>query len=105
MIRMFCQAVRSPFQSRRASLVKAWGLYGWDDLLTDRGRILGVANQDLIAAFLPTTPLPEHVGLGAVQFMDDGEIVFSVQNAFCSKKLGVTLHPGDLLSNIGTMVK
>jgi len=76
-----------------------------DDLLTDRGRILGVANQDLIAAFLPTAPLPEHIGLGAVQFMDDGEIVFSVQNAFGSKKLGVTLHPGDLLSNSGTMVK
>ena len=53
-----------------------------DDLLTDRGRILGVANQDLIAAFLPTAPLPEHIGLGAVQFMDDGEIFFSVQNAF-----------------------
>jgi len=63
------------------------------------------ANPDLIGKFQPTAPLPASVGLEAVQVMNDGQVYFSVQNEFGSKTLGLVLHPGDLLSDNGTIVK
>jgi hypothetical protein len=75
------------------------------DLLSDRGRVIDHGNPDLIGNFQPAPPLPEFVGLDAVQVMDNGQIYFSVQNAFGSKKLGITLQPGDLLSDQGVVVR
>lgn len=74
------------------------------DLLSDGGRVVRHANPDLIGKFQPT-PLPHFVGLDAVQVMDDGQVYFSVQKQFGSGNLGVTVQPGDLLSDDGTMVK
>jgi hypothetical protein len=75
------------------------------ELLSDRGRIVHHANTDLIANFQPVAPLPESVGLDAIQLMDDGQVYFSVENEFGSAKLGVTVQPGDLLSDNGTIVR
>jgi hypothetical protein len=74
------------------------------DLLSDRGRLL-CTNQQLIATFLPPPPLPSDVGLSALQVMGDGEIFFSVQTKFFSGKLGRVVEPGDLLTDLGTVVK
>ncbi len=62
-------------------------------------------NQQLIAAFLPPPPLPSDVGLSALQAMGDGEIYFSVQTKFFSGKLGRVVQPGDLLTDLGAIVK
>src|SRR5213075_649533 len=69
------------------------------------GRIVRHLSPDLIQNFQPTPPLPEVVGLDAVQLMDNGLVYFSVQNAFGSKKLGLTVQPGDLLADNGSIVK
>ena len=75
------------------------------DLLSNRGRIVRHTNPDLISHFQPSSPLPEFVGLDGVQVMDNGQVYFSVENEFGSAKLGVTIRPGDLLSDNGTIVK
>ncbi|HZR16113.1 MAG TPA: hypothetical protein VFE51_02195 [Verrucomicrobiae bacterium] len=75
------------------------------DLLSDRGRIVRRTNPDLIKNFQPVPPLPDPVGLEAVQITDGGEMYFSVQNGFNSAKLGLRLQPGDLLSDKGTVVR
>jgi len=74
------------------------------DLLSDRGRLIRT-NQKLIAAFLPPLPLPSDVGLSALQVMGDGEIYFSVRTKFFSGKLGRVVQPGDLLTDLGAIVK
>jgi hypothetical protein len=74
------------------------------DLLSDRGRLVRT-NQQLIAAFLPPPPAPSDVGLSALQVMGDGEIYFSVQAKFFSGKLGRVVQPGDLLTDLGAIVK
>jgi len=81
------------------------GLLSFQDLLSDRGRVIRYGNPGLIGNFQPGPPLPEFVGLEAVQMMDDGQVFFSVRNEFGSKKLGITLRPGDLLSDEGTVVR
>jgi hypothetical protein len=73
------------------------------DLLSDQGRLLRT-NQQLIAAFDPQPPATD-VGLSALQVMDDGEIYFSVQTNFFSKKLSRMVQPGDLLTDLGAVVK
>jgi len=74
------------------------------DLLSDRGRLIRT-NQQLIAAFLPPPPAPSDVGLSALKVMGDGEICFSVQTKFFSGKLGRVVQPGDLLTDLGAIVK
>ena len=74
------------------------------DLLSDQGRLLRT-NQQLIAAFVPQPPAPADVGLRALQVMDDGEIFFSVETNFFSEKLGRMVQPGDLLTDLGAIVK
>ena len=73
------------------------------DLLSDQGRLLRT-NQQLIAAFGPQPPTTD-VGLSALQVMDDGEIYFSVQTNFFSKTLSRQVQPGDLLTDLGAVVK
>ncbi len=73
------------------------------DLLSDAGRVVRT-NGQLVAAFVPSALSP-YPGLAAAQIMDDGQIYFSVQNAFDSQKLGTTIQPGDLLSDNGSVVK
>ena len=74
------------------------------DLLSDQGRVVR-NNQQLIATFLPAPPQPSEVGLSALQVMGDGEIYFSVQTAFFSGKLGRVVQPGDLLTDLGAIVR
>ncbi len=73
------------------------------DLLSYRGRIFRT-NQHLTSAFMPMPPAPD-VGLDAVQVMDDGEILFSIEQDIFSEKLGVVLRQGDLLSDKGVIVR
>jgi hypothetical protein len=74
------------------------------DLLSDRGRLLHT-NQQLIAAFVPEPPVPADAGLRALQVLDSGEIFFSVETNFYSKKLSLMVQPGDLLTDLGAIVK
>jgi hypothetical protein len=73
------------------------------DLLSDGGRIVRT-NQHLTSAFGLMPPVPD-VGLDAVHVMEDGEILFSIGEKMFSEKLGVTLYPGDLLSDKGAVVR
>ena len=73
------------------------------DLLSTRRGILR-RNQDLLAAFVVQLPAPD-VGLDAVHILDNGEILFSIQNNIFSERLGMTLHRGDLLSSTGLVVR
>lgn len=73
------------------------------DVLSDRGRILH-RHQDLLAPFTPQPSVPD-VGLGAVQKLDNGEILFSIETNVFSERLGVTLRHGDLLSSAGQVVR
>jgi hypothetical protein len=75
------------------------------DLLSDSGRVLYHANPDLVTNFLPSPPLTQPIGLEAVQVMDNGQVYFSVETQFYSGKLAMTVRPGDLLSDNGTIVK
>jgi hypothetical protein len=93
------------FSTERDVFSETLGDLSAQDLLSERGRIVKHADPDLIKNFQPVVPLAQPVGLQAVQMMDNGQIYFSVQNKFESAKLGVTLNPGDLLSDSGTIVK
>jgi hypothetical protein len=73
------------------------------DLLSTKGRIIR-RNQELLAAFKPE-PATNDVGLDAVQVLDSGSILFSISSNVFSKRLGVTLHRGDLLSSDGTIAR
>lgn len=73
------------------------------DLLSSQGRILH-SNQDLLARFVPQPPAPD-VGLDAVQVLDHGEVLFSIETNIFSERLGVTLRRGDLLSNTGQVLR
>ncbi len=73
------------------------------DLLSDAGKVVRT-NGQLLAPFEPEDP-NSYPGLAAAQVTDDGRVYFSVQNAFFSKKLGVSIQPGDLLADDGTVVK
>jgi hypothetical protein len=74
------------------------------DVLSNQGRILR-RNKELIAAFVPKPPLPDDVGLEALQVMNDGDIHFAVRAGFYSEKLGRSIERGDLLSSRGTVIK
>jgi hypothetical protein len=74
------------------------------DLLSDQGRIVRHGNPDLIKSFQPS-PAADFGALEAVQVTDAGGIYFSVEKSFASAKLGVTLQPGDLLSDQGMIVR
>jgi subtilisin-like proprotein convertase family protein len=79
------------------------GLIQHGDLLSTSGRILR-RNQDLTRAFSPMPPAPD-AGLDAVQALDDGQLLFSIQKPLFSEALGRMLRPGDLLSSKGTIVR
>ena len=73
------------------------------DLLSNKGIILH-RNQDLLAAFQPPTAQGD-AGLDAVQVLDSGEVLFSIETNVVSEKLHITVHPGDLLSSAGLIVR
>jgi len=75
------------------------GLIQHGDLLSNKGRILR-NNQDLLAPFVPHPALPD-AGLDAVQVLDNGDILFSIETNTFSKRLLVTLQRGDLLCSTG----
>jgi hypothetical protein len=79
------------------------GLLQHGNLLSTRGRILR-RNQELLAAFMPE-PATNDVGLDAVHVLDTGEILFSIPTNVFSRQLGLTLHRGDLLSSVGTIMR
>lgn len=74
------------------------------DLLTDWGRILRT-NSKLLSAFVPSPVPPAGAGLAAVKVTDDGAVYFSVQTNFYSAKLGRTVQTGDLLDDIGDVIR
>jgi hypothetical protein len=73
------------------------------DLLSANGRVLRGYNE-LIGSFTPEPPAPD-VGLDAVQVLEKGEVLFSIESDIFSEKLGVQLHRGDLLSSRGLVVR
>lgn len=79
------------------------GLLQDGDLLSERGRIVRT-NQELTSSFGPMPPAPD-VGLDAVLMMDNGKILFSIEEELFSEGLGVTLRPGDLLSDKGVIIR
>jgi hypothetical protein len=79
------------------------GLLQEGDLLSERGRVVK-RNQDLIAAF-QFAGEPVDLGLDAVHVLPDGEIWFSLRTAAFSDALGVTVGPGDVLSERGYIVR
>ncbi|MBN2506023.1 MAG: hypothetical protein JXQ71_04950 [Verrucomicrobia bacterium] len=72
------------------------------DLVSNRGRIVA-RNGDLIAAFMIMPPVPD-VGLDAVQVLDSGEILYSIETEIFSGTAGL-LRRGDLLSDGGVVVR
>jgi hypothetical protein len=91
------------FSLEQAQFSETLGPLTTGDLLTDHGRVLK-SWSSLLAAFSPD-PLPVPPGLQAVTVRDSGEILFSVENGFFSKKLGNTLNSTDLLSDSGSVVE
>jgi hypothetical protein len=91
------------FSLRSGILSTTLGPLQHGDLLSTRGRIIR-RNQDLLAAF-ETGPATNDVGLDAAHVLDTGEILFSIATDVFSKKLGATLHRGDLLSSAGTILR
>ncbi|HXT42073.1 MAG TPA: hypothetical protein VN887_18840 [Candidatus Angelobacter sp.] len=73
------------------------------DLLSTKGRIIR-RNQELLAPFGIQPPAPD-VGLDAVQVLDTGEILFSIQSNIFSEQLSASLHRGDLLSSTGAIAR
>src|ERR1043165_6566122 len=78
------------------------GLIQHGDLLSNRGVIVR-RNQDLLAAFGLPAPQPD-AGLDAVQVMPDGEVLFSIRSNVVVKP-GLTLSPGDILSDHGRVFR
>lgn len=73
------------------------------DLLLEEGRILRTF-EELLAPFAVQPPVPD-LGLDAVQVLDTGEILFSIEDAAFSEALGIRLDRGDLLSSEGRVVR
>ncbi len=82
--------------------------HGWlrqGDLVSETGRLVR-RNADLYAAFQPQPgTAPVDYGLDAVHMRDTGEIWFSVRTDFFSERLGQALRRGDLLSELGVVVR
>ncbi len=91
------------FSMEQAQFSETLGDLTTGDLVTDRGRILKKWSS-LLETFSPD-PLPVPAGLGAVQVRDSGEIVFSTENGFFSRKLGSAVSSTDLLSDTGLVVE
>ncbi|HNQ90765.1 MAG TPA: hypothetical protein PKM73_19290 [Verrucomicrobiota bacterium] len=72
------------------------------DLLSHRGRRVA-SNQELTRAFSLMPPVPD-VGLDAVQVLDHGEILFSIETDTFSGTSGLLRH-GDVLSSRGAVVR
>jgi hypothetical protein len=68
------------------------------DLLSSSGYIVR-RNEDLLAPFMPQPVFD--AGLDAVQVLDTGEILFSIQSDVYSQRLRVSIRHGDLLSSTG----
>jgi len=79
------------------------GPLGHGDLLSHRGRIAW-RHGDLLEPFAPQPPIPD-LGLDAAQILPNGEVYFSIEQAFFSQTLGRTVGRGDLLSNTGAIVR
>ena len=75
---------------------------GSGDLLTSEGRIVR-SNWDLLGrlGFMPPTP---EIGIDALEVQPGGEVWFSLNETMFSEALGL-LHEGDLLSEVGRVVK
>jgi hypothetical protein len=73
------------------------------DLISSIGRVVK-RNYELTQnlSILPTIP---DVGLKDVDVLPGGEIAFSLETAIWSQTLGVQLHPGDLLSDQGRLLR
>jgi hypothetical protein len=91
------------FSVRDGHFSEALGWLSPGDVLSDRGRIVR-HYADLLAAFGPQPPAPE-VGLDALQVLESGEVLFSIQTNLFSEKLGLTLQRGDLLSSEGRVIR
>ncbi len=73
------------------------------DLLSNQGRRVKT-NAQLLRHFVPMPATPD-LGLKDFDILSGGEIAFSLEQDTWSEALGVTLHPGDLLSNRGTILR
>jgi hypothetical protein len=73
------------------------------DLLSNKGRIIR-RNQDLLASFMTETATND-AGLDTVHVLETGEIVFSIVTNVFAKGLNTWLHPGDLLSSTGIVMR
>ena len=71
------------------------------DLVSDKGVIVRT-NKELLAKFEPTD-VQDDLGLDAIHAWPSGEIWFSTESGFQSKRLG-SIREGDLLSDNGTIV-
>ncbi len=90
------------FSLQQTAFSENLGPLSTGDLLSARGQLVR-SNAQLIANFTPNPA--SGVGLAALQVMDSGEIYFSVETNFVSKKLGRTIQSGDLLSDSGVLVR
>lgn len=78
------------------------GMIHHGDLLSNQGRIVK-RNQELIAAFgVPAASAD--AGLDGVQYLRDGEILFSIRSNVVLNS-GTTLHHGDILSDTGKVFR
>jgi len=79
------------------------GLLSNGDLLSSGGWIVR-RNSDLIGPFAPQTPVEDY-GLDAVAMSPEGLILFSIEEDFFSKSLGMSVGHGDLLREDGIIFK
>jgi hypothetical protein len=75
---------------------------GAGDLLSTAGRV--VRNNGALTADLGLTPPASNAGLKDVDILAGGEVAFSLNQDVSSTNLGA-LHPGDLVSNRGTLLR
>ena len=74
------------------------------DVLNEHG-FVALTNQQLTAAFGPQPVVPD-AGLDAFHVnLMTGELWFSLEDPLFSEALGITLQPGDLLSDAGYVVR
>jgi len=90
------------FSAEQDEFSEMFGPLRHGDVLSSRGRILH-RQQDLLAPFIPQPSVPD-AGLDAVQELDNGDLLFSIETNVFSERLAVTLQRGDLLSSAGQLL-
>ena len=73
------------------------------DLISSAGRVVK-RNQELTQNLGIMPPVPD-LGLKDVDVLPGGEMAFSIETAAWSETLGAELHPGDLLSDRGRLLR